>query len=108
MHFCGAFLTVRAALVTQMGEQAEQSAFHTGGDKGHALALAVGPSAARCLLTWPSPTWCQVNRNIGNILGAGPTTVKKQLERLYGKPGVQIRVAVASRAMNRMRQNYPQ
>jgi len=27
---------------------------------------------------------------------------------VYGKPGVQIRVAAASRAINRMRQIYPQ
>ncbi|MDB5779555.1 MAG: two component transcriptional regulator, LuxR family [Polaromonas sp.] len=50
----------------------------------------------------------KVNRDIGDILGASPATVKKHLERVYSKLGVETRTAAAGRAMNRIRQLHPQ
>ena len=50
----------------------------------------------------------KVNRDIGDILGASPATVKKHLERVYAKLGVETRTAAAGRAMNRIRQLHPQ
>ena len=45
----------------------------------------------------------KVNRDIGDILGASPATVKKHLERVCAKLGVETRTAAAGRAMNRIR-----
>jgi CheY-like chemotaxis protein/DNA-binding CsgD family transcriptional regulator len=45
----------------------------------------------------------KTNRDIGDILGASPATVKKHLERVYGKLGVETRTAAASLAMSRAR-----
>lgn len=45
----------------------------------------------------------KTNRDIGDILGASPATVKKHLERVYGKLGVETRTAAASLAMSRTR-----
>ncbi|MDB5744276.1 MAG: two component transcriptional regulator, LuxR family [Polaromonas sp.] len=50
----------------------------------------------------------KVNRDIGEILGASPATVKKHLERVYAKLGVETRTAAAGRAMSRIRQLHPQ
>ncbi|MEO5661059.1 MAG: response regulator [Polaromonas sp.] len=50
----------------------------------------------------------KVNRDIGDILGASPATIKKHLERVYAKLGVETRTAAAGRAMNRIRQLHPQ
>ena len=50
----------------------------------------------------------KVNRDIGDILGASPATIKKHLERVYTKLGVETRTAAAGRAMNRIRQLHPQ
>ena len=50
----------------------------------------------------------KVNRDIGEILGSSPATVKKHLERVYAKLGVETRTAAAGRAMNRIRQLHPQ
>ena len=50
----------------------------------------------------------KVNRDIGDILGSSPATVKKHLERVYAKLGVETRTAAAGRAMNRIRQLHPQ
>ncbi len=44
----------------------------------------------------------------GEILGASPATVKKHLERVYVKLGVEPRTAAAGMAMNRIRQLHPQ
>ncbi|CDS53852.1 Two-component response regulator [Polaromonas sp. CG9_12] len=49
----------------------------------------------------------KVNRDIGDILGSSPATVKKHLERIYAKLGVETRTAAAGRAMNRIRQLHP-
>ncbi len=50
----------------------------------------------------------KTNRDIGEILGASPATVKKHLERVYVKLGVETRTAAAGMAMNRIRQLHPQ
>jgi CheY-like chemotaxis protein/DNA-binding CsgD family transcriptional regulator len=50
----------------------------------------------------------KINRDIGDILGASPATVKKHLERIFAKLGVETRTAAAAMAMNRIRQLHPQ
>ena len=50
----------------------------------------------------------KINRDIGDILGASPATVKKHLERIFAKLGVETRTAAASMAMQRLRQLQPQ
>jgi DNA-binding NarL/FixJ family response regulator len=49
----------------------------------------------------------KTNRDIGDILGSSPATVKKHLERIYGKLGVETRTAAASVAMQRVRALAP-
>ncbi|MEP6824417.1 MAG: response regulator transcription factor [Ramlibacter sp.] len=50
----------------------------------------------------------KINRDIADILGASPGTVKKHLERVFAKLGVETRTAAAGMAMNRIRQLHPQ
>ncbi len=50
----------------------------------------------------------KINRDIGDILGTSPMTVKKHLERVFIKLGVETRTAAAAMAMNRIRQLLPQ
>ena len=50
----------------------------------------------------------KINRDIADILGASPATVKKHLERILMKLGVETRTAAAAMAMNRIRQLHPQ
>jgi CheY-like chemotaxis protein/DNA-binding CsgD family transcriptional regulator len=50
----------------------------------------------------------KINRDIADILGTSPGTVKKHLERVYAKLGVETRTAAASMAMNRIKQLHPQ
>ena len=50
----------------------------------------------------------KINRDIAGILGASPATVKKHLERVYAKLGVETRTAAAGMAMNRIKQLHPQ
>lgn len=50
----------------------------------------------------------KINRDIGDILGSSPATVKKHLERIFAKLGVETRTAAAGMAMNRIRQLHPQ
>jgi len=50
----------------------------------------------------------KINRDIGDILGSSPATVKKHLERVFAKLGVETRTAAASMAMQRLRQLQPQ
>jgi DNA-binding CsgD family transcriptional regulator len=45
----------------------------------------------------------KTNRDIGDILGSSPTTVKKHLEHVFAKLGVETRTAAASMAMGRIR-----
>jgi DNA-binding CsgD family transcriptional regulator len=49
----------------------------------------------------------KINRDIGDILGSSPATVKKHLERVYAKLGVETRTAAAGMAMSRIRQLHP-
>lgn len=44
----------------------------------------------------------KTNRDIGDILGASPATVKKHLERIHTKLGVETRTAAAALAMRKM------
>ena len=46
----------------------------------------------------------KTNRDIGDILGSSPATVKKHLERVYVKLGVETRTAAVAVAGNRVRQ----
>jgi DNA-binding NarL/FixJ family response regulator len=46
----------------------------------------------------------KTNRDIGDILGSSPATVKKHLERVYEKLGVETRTAAASMALQRVRE----
>jgi len=50
----------------------------------------------------------KINRDIADIVGASPATVKKHLERIFVKLGVETRTAAAGMAMNRIRQLHPQ
>lgn len=50
----------------------------------------------------------KINRDIGDILGASPATVKKHLERIHAKLGVETRTAAASMALTRAREIHPQ
>lgn len=46
----------------------------------------------------------KTNRDIGDILGNSPATVKKQLEHIFAKMGVETRTAAAGLAMSRVAQ----
>ncbi|MBU0916294.1 MAG: response regulator transcription factor [Gammaproteobacteria bacterium] len=46
----------------------------------------------------------KTNRDIGDILGSSPATVKKQLEHIFAKLGVETRTAAAGLAMSRVAQ----
>lgn len=50
----------------------------------------------------------KINRDIGDILGASPATVKKHLERVFAKLGVETRTSAAAMALSRIRQLHPQ
>jgi DNA-binding NarL/FixJ family response regulator len=45
----------------------------------------------------------KTNRDVGDILGSSPATVKKHLERVYEKLGVETRTAAAAVAMQKVR-----
>ena len=49
----------------------------------------------------------KTNRDIGDILGSSPATVKKHLERVFEKLGVETRTAAAAMAMQRVRELNP-
>ena len=49
----------------------------------------------------------KTNRDIGDILGSSPATVKKHLERVYEKLGVETRTAAAAMAIQRVRELNP-
>lgn len=46
----------------------------------------------------------KTNRDIGDILGSSPATVKKHLEHVYEKLGVETRTAAAGLAMSKVRE----
>jgi len=50
----------------------------------------------------------KINRDIGDIVGSSPMTVKKHLERVFAKLGVETRTAAAGMVMSRIRQLHPQ
>jgi DNA-binding response OmpR family regulator/DNA-binding CsgD family transcriptional regulator len=50
----------------------------------------------------------KINRDIADIVGSSPATVKKHLERVFAKLGVETRTAAAAMAMTRIRQLHPQ
>jgi DNA-binding CsgD family transcriptional regulator len=50
----------------------------------------------------------KINRDIGDIVGSSPMTVKKHLERVFIKLGVETRTAAAAMAMSRIKQLHPQ
>ena len=50
----------------------------------------------------------KTNKDIGDILGSSPMTVKKHLERIFIKLGVETRTAAAGIAMGRLRILQPQ
>jgi DNA-binding response OmpR family regulator/DNA-binding CsgD family transcriptional regulator len=50
----------------------------------------------------------KINRDIADIVGASPATVKKHLERVYMKLGVETRTAASAMALGRLRQIQPQ
>jgi CheY-like chemotaxis protein/DNA-binding CsgD family transcriptional regulator len=50
----------------------------------------------------------KTNKDIGDILGSSPMTVKKHLERVFVKLGVETRTAAAGMAMGRIRSLQPQ
>ncbi|MDT9001455.1 response regulator [Paucibacter sp. APW11] len=50
----------------------------------------------------------KINRDIADIVGASPATVKKHLERIHAKLGVETRTAAAALTISRMHQLHPQ
>ena len=50
----------------------------------------------------------KTNKDIGDILGSSPMTVKKHLERVFIKLGVETRTAAAGMAMSKIKQLQPQ
>lgn len=50
----------------------------------------------------------KINRDIGDIVGSSPMTVKKHLEHIFAKMGVETRTAAAAMAMRKIRQLHPQ
>lgn len=68
-----------------------------------ALAQAFGLTAREAeVLYWVAKG--KINRDIADILGASPGTVKKHLERIHAKLGVETRTAAAAMAINRVPQ----
>ncbi len=50
----------------------------------------------------------KINRDIADIVGSSPATVKKHLERVFAKLGVETRTAAAAMALGRLRALHPQ
>jgi DNA-binding CsgD family transcriptional regulator len=68
----------------------------------HAFGLTLRESE---VLYWVAKG--KTNRDIGDILGASPATVKKHLERILAKLGVETRTAAAALALKRVRALSP-
>jgi DNA-binding response OmpR family regulator/DNA-binding CsgD family transcriptional regulator len=67
-----------------------------------ALSSAFGLTAREAeVLYWVAQG--KINRDIADILGASPATIKKHLERVHAKLGVETRTAAAAMAVNRVR-----
>ena len=76
-------------------------------DNTLALGLLIGVFALACVLGYVVVKG-KTNKDIGDILGSSPMTVKKHLERIFVKMGVETRTAAAGMAMTRIRQLHPQ
>ncbi|MDD2811283.1 LuxR C-terminal-related transcriptional regulator, partial [Rhodoferax sp.] len=83
-----------------MQEVSDQSVIET-----IALSFKLTPKEAE-VLYWVVKG--KTNRDIGDILGSSPMTVKKHLERIFAKLGVENRTAAASMVMRCIRQLQPQ
>lgn len=70
-----------------------------------ALSFKLTPKEAE-VLYWVAKG--KTNRDIGDIVGSSPMTVKKHLERVFAKLGVETRTAAAAMAMQRIAQLHPQ
>lgn len=72
-----------------------------------AMSLSFGLTAKEAeVLYWVVKG--KINRDIGDILGSSPATVKKHLERILAKMGVETRTAATAMALSRIRQLHPQ
>lgn len=72
-----------------------------------AMSLSLGLTAREAeVLYWVVKG--KINRDIADIVGASPATVKKHLERVFGKLGVETRTAAAGVAVSRIRLLNPQ
>ena len=49
----------------------------------------------------------KINRDIADILGSSPMTVKKHMERIFAKLGVETRTAAAAMVMRKVHQLHP-
>jgi DNA-binding CsgD family transcriptional regulator len=74
-------------------------------DRGHEPVVQLTAREAE-VLYWVVKG--KINRDIADILGSSPATVKKHLERVFAKLGVETRTAAAGMAMTRIRQLHPQ
>jgi DNA-binding CsgD family transcriptional regulator len=71
-----------------------------------AMAAAFGLTAREAeVLYWVAKG--KINRDVADILGASTATVKKHVERIFAKLGVETRTAAAARAINRVPQLHP-
>lgn len=70
-----------------------------------ALSFKLTPKEAE-VLYWVAKG--KINRDIGDIVGSSPMTVKKHLERVFAKLGVETRTAAAAMAIQRIAQLHPQ
>ena len=70
-----------------------------------ALSFKLTPKEAE-VLYWVAKG--KTNRDIGDIVGSSPMTVKKHLERVFTKLGVETRTSAAAMVMQRIAQLHPQ
>ena len=83
-------------LLVVMREASGTGAFHVLRD-----AFALTAKEAE-VLYWVAQG--KINRDIADIVGSSPATVKKHLERIHAKLGVETRTAAAAMALGRLRQ----
>ena len=83
-----------------MREESDASAIET-------MSVSFGLTARESeVLYWVAKG--KINRDIADIVGASPGTVKKHLERVFAKLGVETRTAAAAMAMDRIGALLPQ
>ena len=94
---------VRAAAAHRRRRSADRDAravgYRCGGGNGQAFKLTLREAEVRHWLAKGKP-----NRDIGDILASSPATVKKHLERVHVKLGVETRTVAAGLSMARLRQ----